>query len=104
MPTSPAIRQFTTASGYPIYRLTLNAFPNFWTYAYLVLDEDRQIRIDTSSEFDAYNQDLEETVAHIEYLYQRGMLCIHNLEEIKENSTPHPISYSIVLGDNYVRL
>ncbi|MBS1250291.1 MAG: Hydroxyacylglutathione hydrolase [Chloroflexi bacterium] len=63
MPTSPAIHKFTTASGYPIYRLTLNAFPNFWTYAYLILVEDMTMLIDTGSGFGVSNQDLEAGLA-----------------------------------------
>jgi glyoxylase-like metal-dependent hydrolase (beta-lactamase superfamily II) len=36
---------------------------------------------------------LEETGAHIEYLYQRGYLDITNLMDIEENSKPTPILY-----------
>ena len=56
---SPAIQKFTTSSGYSIYRLTLNAFTDFWTYAYLILVDDMQVLIDTGSGFGVCNQDLE---------------------------------------------
>ncbi|MEA2008067.1 MAG: MBL fold metallo-hydrolase [Chloroflexota bacterium] len=60
---SPALKTFTTSSGCPIYRLTLKAFDNFWTYAYLVLVDDMQVLIDTGSGFGVCNQDLEDGLA-----------------------------------------
>jgi len=36
---------------------------------------------------------LEETGAHVEYLYQRGLLGIANLEEVESNHRPVPIRY-----------
>lgn len=36
---------------------------------------------------------LEETGAHVEYLYQRGLLGIANLEEVESNHRPVPILY-----------
>ena len=47
---------------------------------------------------------LQEAGAHIEYLYQRGMLSIMNLSEIQSSETSTPIKYSrlseeIVLGN-----
>ncbi|RLD10869.1 MAG: hypothetical protein DRI56_02095 [Chloroflexota bacterium] len=60
---SPALKTFTTSSGCPIYRLTLKAFENFWTYAYLVLVDDMQVLIDTGSGFGVCNQDLEDGLA-----------------------------------------
>ncbi len=60
---SPALKAFTTSSGHPIYRLTLKAFKNFWTYAYLVLVDDMQVLIDTGSGFGVCNQDLEDGLA-----------------------------------------
>jgi glyoxylase-like metal-dependent hydrolase (beta-lactamase superfamily II) len=39
---------------------------------------------------------LEETGAHVEYLYQRGYLKIENLREIEENSELIPIQYRCV--------
>ena len=36
---------------------------------------------------------LEETGAHVEYLYQRGLLGIENLAELENGSTPIPVRY-----------
>ncbi len=36
---------------------------------------------------------LEEAGAHVEYLYQRGLLGIANLEELESSATPAPIQY-----------
>ena len=60
---SPALKTFSTSSGRPIYQLTLKAFENFWTYAYLVLVDDMQVLIDTGSGFGVCNQDLEDGLA-----------------------------------------
>ena len=60
---SPALKTFNAFSGIPIYRLTLKAFENFWTYAYLVLVDDMQVLIDTGSGFGNCNQDLEDGLA-----------------------------------------
>lgn len=40
---------------------------------------------------------LEETGAHVEYLYQRGMIGIENLEELESNHVPVPIRYRRVV-------
>ncbi len=44
---------------------------------------------------DGYNALLavEETGAHIEYLYQRGLLAIHNLPQIQSSTAIQPIEY-----------
>ncbi len=36
---------------------------------------------------------VEEAGAHVEYLYQRGLLGIDNLEELESNPAPAPIRY-----------
>lgn len=41
---------------------------------------------------------LEEAGAHVEYLYQRGLLAIHNLEEIKHGNGPLPTCYRSLRG------
>jgi len=41
---------------------------------------------------------LEETGAHIEYLYQRGLLGIENLEELESGVDPLPIRYRSLLN------
>jgi glyoxylase-like metal-dependent hydrolase (beta-lactamase superfamily II) len=39
---------------------------------------------------------LEETGAHVEYLYQRGLLGLTNLREIENSDTPLPIRYRCI--------
>jgi hypothetical protein len=39
---------------------------------------------------------LEEAGAHVEYLYQRGLLAIANLGELEENSDLVPIRYQCI--------
>ena len=41
--------KFTTTQGARIYRLPLEAFHNFWVYAYLVFVDDQIVLIDTGS-------------------------------------------------------
>jgi len=50
--------EFATQSGTKIYRLPLQAFPNFWAYVYLVARNDKLILIDTGSGTDASHEDL----------------------------------------------
>lgn len=45
------VARFETAGGARIYRLPLEAFPDFWAYAYLILVGDAQVLIDTGSGF-----------------------------------------------------
>ena len=45
MDSPPQVRKFETSSGAEIYRLPLEAFPNFWTYAYLVFAGDMRVLI-----------------------------------------------------------
>ena len=50
---------FVTTGGAQIFRLPLNAFPNFWVYAYLVLVDDYRVLIDTGSGFGDSDEHLE---------------------------------------------
>jgi glyoxylase-like metal-dependent hydrolase (beta-lactamase superfamily II) len=36
---------------------------------------------------------IEEAGAHVEYLYQRGMICIENIEALEHNDGPVPVRY-----------
>ena len=54
---------FETSSGAHIHRLPLQAFPNFWVYAYLVQVNDWLVLIDTGSGSDMSNAGLEEGFA-----------------------------------------
>lgn len=60
MVTAPSLDQYQTASGHGITRLPLEAFPNFWTYAYLVQMDDWVVLIDTGSGSEASNIGLEQ--------------------------------------------
>ncbi len=48
-----------TAEGAEIFRLPLEAFPGFWSCAYLVLVDDLRVLIDTGSGVDSANEGLE---------------------------------------------
>jgi glyoxylase-like metal-dependent hydrolase (beta-lactamase superfamily II) len=54
-----ALTQYKTSSGVQITRLPLEAFPNFWAYAYLVRANDWMVLIDTGSGAESSNTNLE---------------------------------------------
>lgn len=56
--TTQVTQYFQTNQGARIYQLPLEAFPGFWTYAYLVLHENYQVLIDTGSGYGESNQHL----------------------------------------------
>jgi glyoxylase-like metal-dependent hydrolase (beta-lactamase superfamily II) len=47
--TSPAFQSFTTSRGARVFAIPVEAFPNFWAYAYLVQTGDMLTLIDTGS-------------------------------------------------------
>ncbi len=49
---------FESANGAKVFRLPLQAFPNFWAYAYLVAFQDQLTLIDTGSGTDTSHDDL----------------------------------------------
>ncbi len=53
------VRVFESDVGARVARLPLQAFPDFWVYAYLVLVEDYRVLIDCGSGFHHSNADLE---------------------------------------------
>jgi glyoxylase-like metal-dependent hydrolase (beta-lactamase superfamily II) len=55
----------------------------------------RELSRDLFGEVNGYNVllALEEAGAHVEYLYQRGLLGIENLEELESDGKPIPIRY-----------
>jgi len=64
MVAEPEVRTFETGSGALIFQLPLEAFPGFWTHAYLVLVDDSElgpmrVLIDTGSGFGYSNENLE---------------------------------------------
>jgi glyoxylase-like metal-dependent hydrolase (beta-lactamase superfamily II) len=58
-----SVTNYQTASSYQIKRLPLEAFPNFWAYAYLVQVDDWIILIDTGSGSESSNSGLEQGLA-----------------------------------------
>jgi glyoxylase-like metal-dependent hydrolase (beta-lactamase superfamily II) len=50
---------FETSQGGRIFQISLEAFPGFWTYAYLVLVDDYTVLIDTGSGYGNSNNHLE---------------------------------------------
>ena len=57
-PQSHVVQIFESNQGARIAQLPLNAFPDFWVYAYLVLVDDFCVLIDTGSGFHKNNQHL----------------------------------------------
>ena len=55
---SPSVEKFTTSAGIRIYRLRMEAFPNFFVFAYLVLGGDVPTLIDSGSGWEQSNEDL----------------------------------------------
>ncbi len=63
MKSTHSFDQYQTASGIPIWRIPLEAFPNFWAYAYLVQVDDWVVLIDTGSGGERSNAGLEQGLA-----------------------------------------
>lgn len=63
MNSTPASTQHQTPSGIHIRRLPVEAFPNFWAYAYLVWVDDCVVLIDTGSGSEGSNAGLEAGLA-----------------------------------------
>jgi glyoxylase-like metal-dependent hydrolase (beta-lactamase superfamily II) len=57
--------RFATASGIPIYRLPVEAFPNHYTNCYLILADDRVILIDVASGWATGNEQLLALLAQV---------------------------------------
>ena len=55
--------QYQTSSGIRIQRIPLEAFPNFWAYAYLVQVDDWVVLIDTGSGSESSNAGIESGLA-----------------------------------------
>lgn len=65
MVNEPEVKKYHTHSGHVIYRLTLEAFHEFWTFVYLVITRPShnpalRVLIDTGSGFGRSNADLEQ--------------------------------------------
>jgi glyoxylase-like metal-dependent hydrolase (beta-lactamase superfamily II) len=62
------IAAFESAGGAQVYRLPLEAFPNFWVHAYLVFTGEYCVLIDCGTNFHNANQHLEDGLAAVEEL------------------------------------
>ncbi len=58
-PTPKDMTAFKTDQGAAIYRMPIQAFTNFWVYAYVVLVDDYRVLIDTGSGWGVSNEHLE---------------------------------------------
>ncbi len=58
-PQNLEVQIFESSQGARIAQLPLNAFPDFWVYAYLVLVDDYRVLVDTGSGFHKNNHCLE---------------------------------------------
>ncbi len=52
------LQTFETSKGVNIYQIPLEAFPGFWSFAYLVIDDDLLVLIDSGSGFGDSNHQL----------------------------------------------
>lgn len=59
------IRKFEASSGAEIFQLPLEAFPNLWSYAYLVFTGELRVLIDTGSGFWNSNENLLEGISEV---------------------------------------
>jgi glyoxylase-like metal-dependent hydrolase (beta-lactamase superfamily II) len=59
----PTFSALETSSGYKINRIPLEAFPNFWAFAYLVQIGEWNVLIDTGSGSEMSNTSLEQGIA-----------------------------------------
>lgn len=58
MSEKPSFATFETSNGATIYRIPLEAFPNFWAYIYIVLKDDYLVLIDCGSGTDSSHENL----------------------------------------------
>lgn len=58
--TKKEVTFFESGGGAKIFQISLNAFPGFWAYCYLVLLDDYKVLIDTGSNWGPSNQGLED--------------------------------------------
>ena len=73
--------KFTTTQGARIYRLPLEAFHNFWVYAYLVFVDDQIVLVDTGSGSDDSNRGLQAGFERVQT--EEGLVSvIDNLDTI----------------------
>jgi glyoxylase-like metal-dependent hydrolase (beta-lactamase superfamily II) len=66
----------------------------------------KEVSIELFGEVQGYNVllALEEAGAHVEYLYNRGMLGVENLAELEQNDSITTIFYRRLAGDGFLKL
>lgn len=70
---SHEVRFFKSSRGARIAQIPLEAFPDFWAYAYLVFMDEWCVLIDTGSGFRKNNQNLEDGLAAAAEVWQRPL-------------------------------
>lgn len=60
--------RFETKGGAEVFQIPLHGFPGFWVYAYLVKVGDMLVLIDTGTNFNTSNEDLEAGFARVSEL------------------------------------
>ena len=70
---SHAVRFFESSRGARIGQIPLEAFPDFWVYAYLVFVDEWRILIDTGSGFGENNRHLEDGLAAAAEAWQQPL-------------------------------
>ncbi len=63
--TKKIVRTYQTNQGVQIFQLPVNAFPDFWVFAYVVLVDEYKVLIDTGSNLDISNETIEEGMKSI---------------------------------------
>lgn len=63
MDSKHSLAQYQTATGVRIWRLPVEAFPNFWAYAYLIQVKDWIVLVDTGSGSESSNASLQTGLA-----------------------------------------
>lgn len=73
---------FETRSGGLVFQIPIEAFPDLWVYAYLVLDKNYTVLIDTGSGVGAAADQLVEGIQHAGKLGRGGSFSIEDLTHV----------------------
>jgi len=76
------IEFFETSNEIPIYQIPLEAFPGFWTYAYLVMHEEFKVLIDAGSGFGESKNQLVQGIQESGISIQGGSFSLSDLTHI----------------------
>ena len=66
------VQEFETNQGAKIFQLPMEAFPGFWTYAYLVLFNNYQVLIDSGSGYGVCNEHLQIRIQDVKDIAGNG--------------------------------